>query len=315
MNKPKVSVAIITYNAEKYIREVLESVVTQECNFDFDIVVGDDASSDGTLSILKEYALKYVGIVKVIEHAENVGANENYLDVLSAATGEYIAHLDGDDLMYPQKLQIQADYLDLNPDCTACFHNMRIFEDGTNRFIRLYNSPNRAKKASIDEVVKYGAGLNHSSKMFRRSTIEDIELTLPTEIVFDWLMHIIHARHGYLGYIDQVLGAYRISKTSVVYSNLKKIETVRQDLLLTLDLAKKMGADNSAVKYGRSRVNFERSMRALEQKRYKEFLFYINESTKESVFISKIHRVIFCLRYFRPVLRILHKIRAENINV
>ncbi len=312
MSKPKVSVAIITYNAEKYIRDVLESVVTQECNFDFDIVVGDDASSDATLSILNEYSSKYPKLVKVIAHPQNVGANQNYLDVLSAATGEYIAHLDGDDLMYPEKLQIQADYLDLNPDCSACFHNMKVFEDGTNRFIRLYNSPDRARKATIEYVVKHGAGLNHSSKMFRRSTIEDIELTLPTKIVFDWLMHIIHARHGYLGYIDQVLGAYRISKNSVVFSSMEKIEVVRQDFLSTLNLAEKFGVAKSCIIYGKSRVNFERSMRALEQKRYNEFIEYISYSVSDRIFTSKSHKLIHIFRFFPSLLYIFHKVRSRK---
>ncbi|ASF13676.1 MULTISPECIES: glycosyltransferase family 2 protein [unclassified Shewanella] len=310
MNKPKVSVAIITYNAENFIRDVLTSVASQQSSFDFEIVIGDDASKDGTQEILKEFSERYNNISLVL-HDSNVGANQNYLDVLAACKGEYIAHLDGDDLMYPNKLQTQSDYLDKNLDVSACFHNMKVFEDKTNKFIRFYNDSNRAEKVTIEELVKYGAGLCHSAKMFRRSTIEDIELTLPTKIVFDWLMHIIHARHGKIAYIDEVLGAYRNNPNSVVFSNTEKIEQVRQDFILTLKIAESFGVSRKSIIYGLARINFERSLRALEQKNYQLFNELIEESAKDGTYLGSYHQVIHRLRITPRLLYMLYSLKKN----
>lgn len=304
----KVSVAVITYNASKYIEPVLESILTQKCNFEYEIVIGDDCSKDNTLEILYRFQSKYGDILKILPHEYNVGASRNYLDVLKACSGEYIAHLDGDDLMYPNKLQIQVDYLDKNNRCSACFHNMDVFDDLSGKKLRLYNPEKDRKSLNLNDVVKYGAGMNHSSKMFRRSTIEDISLELPMKIVFDWYMHIVHARHGTLDYINQVLGAYRISSNSVVHSNEKKIEEVRNDFLLTIDLASKFNPSIDSILYARSRINYERSIRALEQNRYKLFELFIAESAKDKIYVSLLHKVIYFLRCFPAILHFSKKI-------
>jgi len=303
----KVSVAVITYNASKYIEEVLLSILSQKCNFEFEIIIGDDCSKDNTLEILNRFQSEYGEILKIISHEYNVGASRNYLDVLKACSGDYIAHLDGDDIMYPNKLQIQVDYLDNNQQCSACFHNMDVFDDLSGKKLRLYNPEKGRNSLNLNDVVKFGAGMNHSSKMFRRATIEDIDLELPMKIVFDWYMHIVHARHGSLDFINQVLGAYRISSTSVVHSNEKKIEEVRNDFLLTIDLASKFNPSVDSIQYAHSRVNYERSIRALEQKRCKLFEMFIVESAKDKIFVSLIHKVIYVLRLFPSVLYFFKK--------
>ena len=94
---PEVSVCVVTYNQEKYITECLQSVVDQETDFDFEVLVGDDCSTDGTRRIVQEFAEKYPDIIKPILHSKNTGAFHNYVSVHNAAMGKYIAHLDGDD--------------------------------------------------------------------------------------------------------------------------------------------------------------------------------------------------------------------------
>ena len=306
---PKVSVSIITYNAENYIEDVLESVISQQTNFEFEIVIGDDASSDKTQSILKSYHENYHRLIKLVLHGENVGANQNYLDTLAQCKGQYIAHLDGDDLMLPNKLQIQFDFLEENNLISACFHNMRVFEDQTNKLIRYYNNSKKRKYITFDELISEGAGLCHSSKMFRRTSIEDINLKLPTTIVFDWLMHIIHARHGDVAYIDQVLGEYRNNPNSVVFSNSKKIETVRKDLIKIIEIAKEFGACDRITNKAIARVNFERSLRALEQQNFSLFKVLIVQSAQNSIWISLTHKYIYKMKNLPYLLFTLHKIR------
>ena len=96
--RPKVSVCVVTYNQKKYIRQCLQSIVDQEADFDFEVIVGDDCSEDGTREIVQEFVERYPGLVKAVLHEKNVGIVVNYRSVHDLARGEYIAHCDGDDL-------------------------------------------------------------------------------------------------------------------------------------------------------------------------------------------------------------------------
>lgn len=102
----KVSVVTIAYNHELYIVEAVESVLMQECDFDLEYIIADDASTDGTPEILAEFASQHPGRVKLVLRDANVGAQRNLADALSRCTGQYVALLDGDDYWTsPQKLQ------------------------------------------------------------------------------------------------------------------------------------------------------------------------------------------------------------------
>lgn len=96
-----VSVCVVTYNQKEYIGECLESLVTQQTNFSFEILVGDDASTDGTDQIIQKYYDKYPNIIVPIFRQNNIGAVRNIIDIYKKASGQYIAHLDGDDLALP----------------------------------------------------------------------------------------------------------------------------------------------------------------------------------------------------------------------
>src|SRR5687768_3341162 len=112
---PKVSVSVTTYNQGAYIGQCLESVVQQRTNFPFEIVVGDNCSVDGGTETVRAYASRFPDLIVPIFHDHNMGIRHNWQAVLDRCRGEYIAHLDGDDLMYPGKLQRQVDYLDAHP--------------------------------------------------------------------------------------------------------------------------------------------------------------------------------------------------------
>ena len=119
---PKVSVIVATYNHKNYIAQTLESIVKQKCDFEFEAIVGDDASKDGTAKIVAEYAEKYPDIIKPVLRKKNLGAFRNNADLYKRAKGEYIALLEGDDYWLPDdKLRKQVEFLDGNPDYVAHF--------------------------------------------------------------------------------------------------------------------------------------------------------------------------------------------------
>lgn len=125
-----VSIHCTTYNHEPYIRQCLDGFVMQKTNFRFEAVVHDDASTDGTTAIVKEYAKKYPDIIKPIFETENqFSKHDGSLRRIMAARiyGKYVAYCEGDDYWIdPLKLQKQVDFLETHPDYSMCFHRAQI---------------------------------------------------------------------------------------------------------------------------------------------------------------------------------------------
>ena len=122
MGNKKVSVVVATYNQEKYIGHTLESIVSQKVNFEYEVLVGDDCSTDGNAAVIKEYAEKYPEIIVPFLREKNLGMGGNVADLMMRTTGEYVAFIEGDDYWIDDnKLQKQVDFLDSHPDYVACF--------------------------------------------------------------------------------------------------------------------------------------------------------------------------------------------------
>lgn len=128
----KVSVIVLSFNHEKYIAQALDSILMQEVDFNYEILVGDDASSDKTPEILQEYQKQHPDIIRVWLREQNLGATQNAYELLNCAHGKYIAACEGDDYwIVPNKLKKQVDFLETNLQYIACAHKCRIVdEDG-----------------------------------------------------------------------------------------------------------------------------------------------------------------------------------------
>ncbi len=128
--KPKVSVVMITYNQEKFIEQAVNSVLMQETNFDYEIIIGEDCSTDRTREILIELQKQHPDKIRLVLNPQNLGIIPNFINVMSMARGEYVAFLEGDDYWtHPRKLQIQVDYMEAHPECLLCFHAFEIIWD------------------------------------------------------------------------------------------------------------------------------------------------------------------------------------------
>lgn len=128
----KLSVFVVTYNQEQYIRPCLDSIVAQKVNFDYEVIIGDDCSLDKTGAICDEYAAQYPQI-QVYHHLQNLGLLKNWEFVMNKCKGEYIALIEGDDYWIDEnKLQRQVDWLEAHPDYTLTFTRAEIlYENGT----------------------------------------------------------------------------------------------------------------------------------------------------------------------------------------
>ncbi|MCQ2378325.1 MAG: glycosyltransferase [Victivallaceae bacterium] len=133
MSIPAVSICCITYNHEKYIRDALEGFLMQKTDFPFEILIHDDASTDGTADIIREYEAKYPDIIKPIYQTENQYSQGKFIWCefqFPCAKGKYIALCEGDDFWTDQrKLQIQYDFMESHPDYSMCFHNAKVIDE------------------------------------------------------------------------------------------------------------------------------------------------------------------------------------------
>ncbi len=203
----KVSVAIVTYNQEKFIAKALESVLMQKTNFDYEIVIGEDCSTDKTRDILIDYEKRYPNKFRLLLHKKNLGMHKNGSRVLDACTGEYIAMLDGDDYWTsPEKLQKQVDFLDNHSECAVCYHDaLIVHEDGSREPMRY--RPSQKAFSSVEDLL-IDNYIPTCAVMFRNGLFGRIPDWVGVLKMGDWLIHILNALHGRVGYLDEIMAVY-----------------------------------------------------------------------------------------------------------
>lgn len=143
MPEPLVSVHMITYNHAPYIAQAIEGVLMQKTNFPFELVIGEDCSTDRTREIVLQYAQKYPKIIRVITSPNNVGMKKNSYRTIQACSGKYIAFCEGDDFWKnTEKLQMQVDLMDIRPECGLVFSDCDWIFTETNGIIKNYQKKN-----------------------------------------------------------------------------------------------------------------------------------------------------------------------------
>src|SRR5471032_267065 len=164
---PVLSVVVLCYNQEKYIGDCLQSVLDQQLDVPFEVIVGDDYSSDRSLDVIESFRLRWPNIVKVVVHERNDGFSANLADSLAIATGEYIANIDGDDIMLPGKLKRQLEFLQANPEFGMVAHKMRAVDEITMEPVSFPLPRKRPAVFDAEYVIENGPFFYHSSEMYR----------------------------------------------------------------------------------------------------------------------------------------------------
>jgi glycosyltransferase involved in cell wall biosynthesis len=219
----KVSISITTYNHEQFIAQALDSVLMQESDFDYEIVLGEDESQDRTREICIEYARWHPNRIRLFLRSRKdviyingkPTGRFNFVENLKAARGEYIALLDGDDYWTdPHKLQKQVDFLDRHPSCAICFHPVRrIYEDGSREPEVI--PENRKPFYGLEDLVERNF-VPTCSTMFRSGLFGDFPDWFHKMWFADWPLHVLNAEHGQIGCIEEVMGVYRTHGSSVI---------------------------------------------------------------------------------------------------
>jgi glycosyltransferase involved in cell wall biosynthesis len=216
---PLVSILCDTYNHEKYISQALDSFIMQQTIFPFEIIVHDDASTDNTAQIIREYELKYPNLFVPIYQSENQYSKKDvniWTDItFPKARGKYIALCEGDDYWTdPYKLQKQVDFLETNCDYALCFHNvMFVYEDRKKRS-HLFTELNKNDFDVID-VIQRDWFIPTQSMCFRRQyLLEGLEWA---RYVFngDYALQLSLAAKGKIWGMDESMAVYRRNDKSI----------------------------------------------------------------------------------------------------
>jgi glycosyltransferase involved in cell wall biosynthesis len=232
----KLSVLVLCYNFEKYIEQCLLSIVSQRTNFDFEIIVRDDFSTDNSASII-DRVITYYPNIKFIKGNINIGFAKSYEQILNLAKGEYIAYTDGDDYWFDiYKLQKQCDFLDSHPDYTLTCTGYWQKDEETQQY-----SPDNPNFWLIP--VKYDEDFNlpsedflsqnncHYGKVYRNIPhFFDYMYDMP---MLDWPMNFELSLKGKVKFLDFPSGVYR-RHNSGVYSQLSSEWEINQNKIRSM---------------------------------------------------------------------------------
>lgn len=323
MDKEKimVSVCCITYNHEKFIKQALDGFVMQKADFNYEVIIYDDASTDNTAKIIREYEEKYPEIIKPIYASENQYSKgkETFEFAFKKATGKYIAMCEGDDYWIDEnKLQIQVDYMESNKQCTLCFHDSFVYDMKNERrenwkwyrekFCKKDGNYNAGELILLDFIPT-------ASYMFRTKYINDVPDWFGKCIVGDLPLKMIMSSFGYAHYIDRKMSVYRVG---IGNSAMDKINKQNEEIEKAVEYWKKikwiidMFNDFSEHKYEKE-LNLSKNYIELNiliaKKEYKNII----KEKKYRKLVGKKQRIKFFLKaYFPSIYKKMKKRLKKN---
>jgi glycosyltransferase involved in cell wall biosynthesis len=210
---PLVSVVVITYNHERYIAEAIDGILEQRTDFPFEIIVGDDGSTDNTGNILRLYQNRFPHLFRIAISKKNAGPLRNTERALSMTRGKMIALCEGDDYWIDKhKLATQANKLQHNRDIDICYHACYTRYANSKELHGPYIGSKKAENIfKPHQVIRGGGGfMPTASLMFRREVLDSIPNSLRKEApMLDYLMQVYGSRRGGALYINKPMCVYR----------------------------------------------------------------------------------------------------------
>lgn len=295
MNNIIVSVFILTYNQEEFIAQTIESILMQKTNFIFQLVIGEDCSTDSTRSICEKYVSDYGCKIKLLPNTiKNIGLIANYMRTIAACDGKYIAICDGDDYWIDDyKLQKQVDFLEKNPDYSLVYTGVRkLFKDG-----KTVDSTYCLTKKSPDfEDLIFNNFIHSVTALFKN--IQNIEEVPSWFVKFpfgDWQTYLwVLKDGGKIHFLDDISSVYRMNigvssgymsrNSSFIQVLLKILNNIYLDE--SFSHRKEIVALSIAVKRNDLMTSFNR-----EKLYLKAFMQYVSiiKNSKESYQVTKLY--------------------------
>ena len=213
---PLVSVMMVTYNQEAYVRTALDSILEQQVDFEYEIVIGEDYSTDRTRAIITEYQQQYGEKIRPLFHEKNLGVSRNWEFTMHQCRGTYVALLEGDDYWTnPHKLQKQVDFLAARPDFSMCFHNTRVgYEGGATPPPSHLMTQATQVEFTLDDVTR-DWHIATGSVMYRRVLLPALPAWVHDSVVVDLPLLATLASRGRVGFLNEEMSVYRVNSGGV----------------------------------------------------------------------------------------------------
>jgi len=216
--KPLVSVDCITYNHKDYIKDALDGFVMQKTNFPFEVLIHDDASTDGTQDILREYEKKYPELFKVIYEKENQYQKhqKSWTHLMKNIQGprykgKYVAFCEGDDYWTdPNKLQIQANYMENNPDCSCVCHAAAMVRGG--KFLYVQKQAYVEADIPVQNIIASGGLIATPTMMAKTEIVRDWPKFRQMADVFDYTLKVWLGIKGRVHFLPETMTGYRLAR-------------------------------------------------------------------------------------------------------
>ena len=314
MNDIKVSVVCLAYNHKNYIRRALEGFVNQKTDFPFEVIVHDDASTDGTADIIREYEERYPDIIKPIYQSENIyskGINARTEVISPILKGEYVALCEGDDYWTDNnKLQIQYDYVKAHPECAMCVHQTTIhdFFKNTDADFTKYS---KDREFSVDELIPLGGGaFATNSMMMKKGIYMDMPECFKAKGFSDYQVLINGALNGNVYYMARNMSVYNFGVAGswtqrTMFKNNKAIEHCDEviRMLNTFDEAydrKYHDAVSKAIaKYEYDKLKYQGKFFASKKEPYREY--YLADKAENGLLKCFVRSLFFRFDFLNAV--------------
>ena len=228
---PKVSVCMITYGHEKYIREAIDGVFMQETNFEIELIIADDASPDGTKEIIASICKNHPkgNSIKYFRQDSNIGMMPNFVFALTKSEGEYVAVCEGDDYWIDSlKLQKQVDFLDAHKSYSSCFTDVKILK---NKITSETGALKEKHKKDSDAIsVFYNLWIPTLTFVYRRSALLEFPPQFKKVNNGDLFLFYLLAQKGAIKYLDFISGVYRQHENGV-WTGASKLSQINKSLV------------------------------------------------------------------------------------
>ncbi|MDY4507793.1 MAG: glycosyltransferase family A protein [Candidatus Faecousia sp.] len=262
----RVSIICNAYNHEAYIADALEGFVMQKTTFPFEVLVHDDASTDNTAQIIREYEKKYPQLIKPIYETENqYSKKDGSLGRIQygRAQGDYIALCEGDDYWTdPLKLQKQFDALEQNPQIDMCAHQASMYDCRVGKVTRVLTPVQESRILTADEVIRGGGGYFATNSLFYRKTLQENKPIFRQYLNLDYSLQIHGALRGGVLFLDDNMSVYRLmtngSWTQRTSGDPKKYAAHWQEIITMLSILDKetFGKYSEAVEWSKRSAAF-----------------------------------------------------------
>lgn len=301
-DSPLVTIQCLTYNHEPYIRQCLEGFVMQKTNFKFEAIVHDDASTDGTAAIIREYEQKYPDIIKPIYETENqYSKNDGSLQrIMNMHTyGKYVALCEGDDYWIDAyKLQKQVDFLESNKDYGVVHTNCFVSDERNNFVLKPFKREGVVNGVVYKQILERNF-ISTLTVLYRVSLLKYAELEIGEIKYWDRIVWICFSKHTKFYYLDEETAVYRVLRNSATHSDdskqlLDKWLPGTNDLLEYLERIKASDEDKNLFLVARSKQLLFYSYYARDWERARYFWEIIYKGKKVTIRELSFYYLVVC---------------------